>query len=118
VFQYAKDLSAEAPAADMYPLPMKEGSVLIFHPGLIHWSGPNRLKVSRLALQLYAVPREAEVIHCRVRDDGKIARHRADDDHLLSYKTPLFDDLGPLIDVVEADPPAQPYLPPRKAALR
>jgi hypothetical protein len=78
---------------------MKAGSMIMFHPGLLHWSGPNLSPHVRVALQLWAAPREAEIYLCRVRDDGKIERYQAPDDFILSYARPEFDEIGELVDV-------------------
>jgi hypothetical protein len=98
LMKYANDILENTPNAQQ-SLPMKAGTIMMFHPGLLHGSGPNFSGNARIAIQGTAMPVEAEHLHLRLRDDGRIARFRVADDHGLTYAMPEFDELGELIDV-------------------
>jgi hypothetical protein len=80
---------------------MPAGNALFFHPALPHWSGENRARKPRVAAQIYAVPREADVINCRM-ENGKVARYRVSDDSFAKAGGPDRE-RGELLDIVDYD---------------
>ena len=86
------------------PIRMPAGDALIFHPALPHWSGENRTRSPRLAVQIYAVPREADLITCRM-ENGKVARYRVSDDSFTTAGGPQQEQGEPL-DVLDYEVPS------------
>lgn len=83
--------------ASPQPLAVPLGSGVVFHPALVHGSGPNTGADLRLAVISTFLPRAAAVEHHRARPDGSVATYAVDDEFWVSAPHP--DDPPPGVPV-------------------
>lgn len=68
------------------PISLKAGQGILYHSGLIHFSGPNQSHEDRLAAGMVCVPAEAQIYHHHKDSSGKgYRRYHVDDSFYYSF---------------------------------
>lgn len=80
------DLASTIGSGHMTEVPMRAGEAIIYDHSLVHASPPNLSGVTRVAVNLVLVPREAQIIHCFLDRSDPHARpevYEVDDEFFL-----------------------------------
>lgn len=71
--------TATFPADSIVPLDLRAGQAVVYSHQTIHCSGKNRSGAPRPAVNIAAIPEQADLLHFRQRADGRIERLTVDD---------------------------------------